>query len=123
MKRENIVKSKSFEFAILIIQEVRGIQYKHKEFILSNQLLKSGTSIGANICESENAESKKDFIHKISIALKEANETKYWLLLMVQSDLLDPKAYFNLENKIVQITKILVSAIKTAKYNLNNKKP
>ncbi|MEN8797618.1 MAG: four helix bundle protein [Flavobacteriaceae bacterium] len=123
MKRENIVKAKSFEFAILAVQVVRGIQGKQKEFVLSNQLLRSGTSVGANICEAENAESKKDFIHKMSVALKEANETKYWLELMEKSELMDQQIYFELDNKITEITKILISAIKTAKANLNIKRP
>ena len=77
MKKENIILSKSFNFALEIIT-IYKILISDKEFIISKQLLKSGTSIGANINESVSAESKKDFLHKLTIGLKEARETKYW---------------------------------------------
>ena len=80
MKEENIIADKSFRFAIRIVNLYKFLCGERKEFILSKQLLRSGTSIGALIRESEHAQSKADFINKVNIALKEANETEYWLL-------------------------------------------
>ena len=81
MARENIIKEKSFAFAVEIVALYK-VLVERKEFVLSKQLLRSGTSIGANIRESEHAQSKADFIHKLSISLKEANETEYWFNLL-----------------------------------------
>ncbi len=80
MKEENIVAGKSFRFAVRIVNLYKFLCAERKEFVLSKQLLRSGTSIGALIRESEHAQSKADFINKVNIALKEANETEYWLL-------------------------------------------
>jgi len=80
LKKKNIILEKSFEFALKII-EFSEILQERKQFVIANQLMKSGTSIGANIREAQNAESKMDFIHKIKISAKEADETEYWLLL------------------------------------------
>lgn len=85
-KRKNIVEEKSFDFTLLVIQVVKSIQNEEKEYILTKQLMRSGTSIGAMVREAEQAESKKDFIHKMSIGLKEANKTRYWLELLYKSD-------------------------------------
>ena len=84
MKRneDNVVANKSYVFALRIIKLYKFLTSKHKEFILSKQVLRSGTSIGALVRESEHAQSRADFIHKLSIALKEANETQYWLMLL-----------------------------------------
>ena len=82
MKRENIVKIKSFDFAIDIVNLYKDLTENKKEYVMSRQLLKSGTSIGANVREAEFAQSKLDFISKMSISLKEANETDYWLELL-----------------------------------------
>ena len=84
MEKKNIIKEKSYHFAIEIVNLYK-ILCDRKEFVLSKQLLRSGTSIGANVRESEHAQSKADFIHKLSIALKEANETEYWLDLLFES--------------------------------------
>ena len=84
MEKQNIIKEKSFLFAIEIVALYKVLA-ERKEFVLSKQLLRSGTSIGANIRESEHAQSKADFIHKLSIALKEANETEYWLELLFKT--------------------------------------
>ena len=84
--KKNIVKEKSFDFALKIIRVSQQLVNQKKEFVLSKQLLRAGTSIGANIRESEHAESMKDFIHKLSIALKEANETEYWIELLYRSN-------------------------------------
>ena len=86
---ENVIKTKSFNFALKIIKLFQFLNQEKKEFVLSKQLLQSGTSIGAMVRESEQAESKKDFIHKLAIAQKEANETDYWLELLFQSDYLN----------------------------------
>lgn len=85
-ERKNIIEEKSFDFALAIIKIVKEIRAVHNEHILSRQLMRSGTSIGAMVREAEHAESKKDFIHKMSIGLKEANETRYWLDLLHESD-------------------------------------
>lgn len=86
MKKDNVIAEKSFEFALKIIQLYKKLQLEN-EFVISKQVLRSGTSIGANIQEASAAFSKKDFIHKMSIASKEARETKYWLRLINKSNL------------------------------------
>src|ERR1700750_3307830 len=85
---ENIIRKKSFDFALLIINLYREIQ-EHHEYVISKQLLRSGTSIGANVEEATAGQSRKDFLSKMSIASKEARETRYWLLLLEQSNLTD----------------------------------
>jgi four helix bundle protein len=111
----NILKSKSFDFALKIIQVFKEISYKHKEYVLSKQLLRSGTAIGALIRESEFAQSKPDFISKLSISLKEANETEYWILLLKESNFVDSQTANELLINVKEIISILVSSIKTAK--------
>lgn len=91
--KDNVVKSKSFALALRIVKLSRFLQVDKKEYVLSKQVLRSGTAVGALIREAEHAESKADFIHKMSIALKEANETLYWLELLHQSELLESSAY------------------------------
>ncbi len=112
--KENIIKDKSFSFAILIIQ-LNNELVKRKEYVLSKQLIRSGTAIGALIRESEHAQSKADFINKLSIALKEANETLYWLELLVKTDFILEKDFLELSNKNEELIKLLVSIIKTSK--------
>ena len=111
MKKENIIKEKSFAFALKII-ELYKVLREEKEYTLSNQLLRSGTSIGANVEESTAAQSASDFIHKLSIASKEARETKYWLMLLQQSRLVDYDYSIYLK-EIDEIINILTSIIKT----------
>ncbi|WP_317168269.1 four helix bundle protein [Flavobacterium silvaticum] len=84
---------------------------EQKEFVLSRQLLKSGTSIGANIREAQYAESRADFVHKIRIALKEANETEYWLDLLSESKFIDPETYIRQQNNIKLLLKILIRIV------------
>lgn len=86
--KNNVVKDKSFSFAIRIVGLYKFLAEEKREYILSKQVLRSGTAIGALVRESEQAESKKDFVHKMSIALKEANETEYWLELLYKTDYL-----------------------------------
>ena len=112
--KENIIKDKSFSFAIQIIQ-LNNELVKRKEYILSKQLIRSGTAIGALIRESEHAQSKADFINKLSIALKEANETLYWLELLVKTDFILEKDFLELSNKNEELIKLLVTIIKTSK--------
>lgn len=92
MKKDNIIKNKSFNFAVRIVNLNKFLQDK-KEFILSKQILRSGTSVGAMIRESEHAESNADFIHKLAIAQKEANETMYWLELLYNTKYIDKKMF------------------------------
>ena len=113
MERENVIKQKSFVFAIEIVTLYK-ILVERKEFVLSKQLLRSGTSIGANIRESEHAQSKADFIHKLSIALKEANETEYWLDLLHETKYVSESEFQSIKPKVIEILKILVSIINTS---------
>ena len=86
---DNVIKNKSFNFALRIVKLYQFLNQEKKEYVLSKQLLRSGTAIGALVRESEQAESKLDFIHKLAIAQKEANETDYWLELLFQSEYLN----------------------------------
>ncbi|TDX09523.1 MULTISPECIES: four helix bundle protein [unclassified Flavobacterium] len=120
--KNNIVKNKSFEFAIRIVKIYQYLSNDKKEFILSKQLLRSGTSIGAMIREAEHAESKSDFIHKFAIAQKEANEVIYWLELLKATDYLNQKEFENINNDAVSILKLITSIIKTSKNQLSKSK-
>lgn len=95
---------------------------KKKEYILSKQILKSGTSIGANVRESRNAQSVLDFINKLNIALKEADETQYWLEIMEKSEIINSTQIKNLNEDLSEIIAILVSSIKTLKLKLKEEK-
>ena len=90
---------------------------EQREFVLSKQMLRSGTAVGALIREAEHAESKADFIHKMSIALKEANETEYWLLLLHDSEFLENKSFQSIVSDCQELIKMLVSIIKSSKVN------
>ena len=114
MKRDNVIKIKSFDFALRIIKLYKFLKEK-KEFILSKQILRSGTSIGAMVRESEQAESKADFIHKLAIALKEANETEYWMDLLHEADYIDTEQYTSIKKDCKEILKLLTSIIKSSR--------
>ncbi len=116
---ENVVKDKSFAFALRIIKLSQVLTEK-KEYVLSKQLLKSGTSIGALVREAEHAESKADFIHKMVIAQKEANETDYWIELLYQSEYLNNLSYESISNDIGEIQKLLASIIISSKNQKKN---
>lgn len=120
MKNNNIVKDKSFDFALRIIKLYKYLQSKN-EFVLSKQLLRSGTAIGALVHEAEQAESKADFIHEMAIGLKEANETQYWLELLYKSDSIEEKQFNSIDKDSVEIQKLLTSIIKTSKENINRR--
>ena len=112
---DNVIKNKSFNFALRIVKLYQFLNQEKKEYVLSKQLLRSGTAIGALVRESEQAESKLDFIHKLAIAQKEANETDYWLELLFQSEYLNETQFQSLKNDIIEINKILASIIITTK--------
>ncbi len=111
---ENIIEIKSFNFAIRIVKLHKYLCDKD-EFTLSNQLLRSGTSIGANIAEAEQAQSTADFISKMSIALKETSETKYWLKLLYKTEYISNTQFTSIFDDCVELEKILVSIIKSTK--------
>ncbi|UUV18845.1 four helix bundle protein [Fusobacteria bacterium ZRK30] len=117
MRRNSIVYDKSFKFAIRIVKLYKHLKETKKEYIMSKQLMRCGTSIGANVSEGIEAQSKKDFISKLSIALKEANESRYWINLMKATDYLDEKEEKSLIIDLEEIIKLLVSIIKTSKEN------
>ena len=112
--KDNIVVQKSYAFALQIFQLYKSLVEK-KEYVLSKQILRSGTSIGANIHEAIASESKKDFIHKLGIALKEARETSYWLNLLKDSKYISNDEFNKLSNSCHEIIKILNSIILTTK--------
>ncbi len=117
--RENIVKDKSFRFASLIVSTYKELTEKRKEFVMSKQLLRSGTAVGALIREAEYAESKADFLHKMYIALKEANETLYWIDLLFESKFLSKEQYNTVFPLAEELLKLLVSITKTSKMRQN----
>ena len=111
----NIIEEKSFAFAVRIVNLSKHLNETKKEFVLSKQLLRSGTSIGANVAEAEQAQSTPDFISKMSIALKEASETKYWIRLLATTKYLTEAESDSILNDCVELEKILVSIIKSTK--------
>ena len=113
--RENILTEKSFNFAIRIVNSYKHLSEKKKEYVLSKQLLRSGTAIGALQSEGSFAESKLDFIHKYGIAQKECNETIYWLKLLFRTDYLNAKEFESLECDVVELMKMITASIITAK--------
>src|SRR5258705_6708482 len=113
-ERKNIIVQKSYSFALEIIRLYKSLIEK-KEYILSKQILRSGTSIGANIHEAVSGQSKKDFIHKLGIAAKEARETMYWLNLLRDADYIALDQFSKLNNTCDEIIKILNSIILTTK--------
>lgn len=113
----HIIRDRSFDFALKIIKLYSFLTDSKKEYVISKQILKSGTSIGANIREARNAQSSSDFISKYSIALKEADETQYWIELLYASEFIDDNAYKSLNDDINELISLLTSSIKTAKNN------
>jgi four helix bundle protein len=113
--KPNILKEKSYKFALRIIRMFQHLSVERKEYVLSKQVLRSGTSIGANIEEAYQAESKTNFVHKLAISNKEAFETHYWLRLLRDSSLLTPKQAETMLADCDELQRMLVAAIKTAK--------
>ena len=121
LKRENnILLTKVDAYSNRIIRLYKYLKDVEKEFILSKQLLRSGTSIGANIAESQSAQSSADFIHKLEIALKEAKETHYWLEKLLVGEYINEVGYKSMRNDNVEIIKLLTSIIITKKRNMSN---
>jgi four helix bundle protein len=113
--KENLIKDKSFAFAIRIVKLYQHLTNEKKEFVLSKQILRSGTSIGANVREAEHGESKADFIHKMSISLKETNETVYWLDLLAHSEYITNDAYTSINGDATELLKLLTAIVKSSK--------
>ena len=111
----NNIQEKSFSFAVRIVKLCKILQISRKEYTLSKQLLRSGTSIGANVTEAQNAQSRADFLSKLNIALKEASETKYWLRLLNATDYLSDVEFDSMMCDCSEIEKILVSSVKSIK--------
>ena len=116
---DNPIKGKSFKFAIRIVNLYKYLCNEKQEYILSKQLLRSGTSIGANVSEAQRGQSKPDFVSKMNIALKEANETDYWLRLLYETNYLDENQFKSLYKDIDEIISILMSICKTTNETLN----
>lgn len=116
---KNIVLDKAYVFAIQIVNTYKLLTNEKKEYVMSKQLLRSGTAVGALIKEAEHAQSKADFLNKMNIALKEANETEYWIELLRDTDYLTEEEIGSLLNDISQILKLLISIVKTTKTSLN----
>ncbi len=115
MKEDNAIQSKSKAFAVRIVKLYKYLCDEKKEFTLSKQLLRSGTSIGANVKEAIRGQSKADFTAKMSIALKEASETEYWLELLHETDFVDKKQFDSLNADCQELLKILISIVKSSK--------
>jgi len=118
--KENIVKDKSFRFAVRVVRLYQYLCQKKKEFVLSKQLLRCGTSVGAMVREAEHAETKADFKHKMAIAQKEINETLYWLELLKETKYLTPEQFESINQDAVEIIKLITSIIKSVKLTINN---
>ena len=111
----NPIEEKSLDFAVKIVELYKKISSVHKEYVLTKQLIRAGTSIGANIAESQQAQSKADLISKASISLKEAAETRYWLTLLNRTGYIENSEYQTLSDDCAEIERILTSIIKTTK--------
>jgi len=117
----SVLEEKSYVFSIRVVKCAQYLQDDKKEFVLSRQLIRSGTGVGALVAEAKYAQSKSDFINKLSIAAKEANETKYWLRLLRDCNYLQEKIALSLLDDIENLIRILASSIKTAKENNHEK--
>ena len=115
MGKESVLKNKSFRLAVRIVNLYRHLCDTKKEYVLSKQVLRSGTSVGAMIREAEYSESKADFVHKLAIAQKEINETLYWLELLHETKYISTKEYDSINADAVEIIKMITASIKTAK--------
>ena len=112
-RQDNIILNKSFKFAVRIVKLYRFLTAEQKEYVLSKQILRSGTSIGANVNEAVEGFSNKDFQFKLNIALKEARETEYWLKLLHETEYISDHQYSHINNDCTEILKLLVSILKT----------
>lgn len=115
MNRSNIIKEKSFKYAVRIVSLFKILTNERKEYIMSKQLLRSGTSVGANVREAQNAESKADFIHKLGISQKEADETLYWLELLKETKYLNSEEFDSMHTDGIKLFKIIRTIIINSK--------
>ncbi len=115
----NILHDKSLLFAVRVVNFYKLLTEQKKEYVISKQMLRSGTSIGANIRESKNAESSSDYVHKLSIALKEADETQYWLDVLYMSNIIEEIEYTSMNNDVKELIALLTSIITKIKSKLN----
>ena len=113
--KDSVVREKSYTFALRIIRAYKYLSQEQREFVLSKQMLRSGTSIGALVKEAEHAQSRADFVNKMNVALKEANETEYWLMLLKDSEYVDEKSYSSIHQDCSELIKLLASIVKTTK--------
>jgi four helix bundle protein len=118
--KENVLKVKSFKFAVRIVNLYKYLCDTKKEFVLSKQVLRSGTSVGAMIREAEHSESKADFVHKMAIAQKEINETLYWLELLCETEFISKKEFESINKNAIELIKLITSSIKTVKSKINH---
>jgi four helix bundle protein len=116
---KSIIKDKSFAFAIRVVRLYKYLVETKREFVLSKQLLRSGTAVGALVREAQNAESSKDFIHKLGISQKECDETIYWLELLKETDYLTDTEFESIHNEAIELLKMIRSAIITLKKKLS----
>ena len=112
---EKAIQEKSFRFAVRVVNLCKYLQKEQKEFTLSKQVLRSGTSIGANVAEAQQAQSRPDFINKLNVSFKEAYETNYWLRLLHETQYLNEEAFESIITDCKEIEKLLISIIKTTK--------
>ena len=117
MKKNNVIRDKSFRFAIRVVNLYKTLTGERKEFVLCKQLLRSGTSVGANIREALNAESSADFIHKLAIAQKESDESCYWLELLHETKFIDKSEFESMHNDASELLRIIRSIILSSKNN------
>ena len=114
-RKESVLRSKSYSFSVRIVRLSQFLVSEHKEYVLSKQILRSGTAIGALVREAEYGISKADFRNKMSIALKEANETEYWLLILRDTDYINEKMFRSLSVDCVELIKMLIATVKTSR--------
>ena len=117
MTLDNPIEKRAYQFALRIVKAYKFLTRQQSEFVLSKQMLRSGTSIGAMMREAKFAQSRADFVNKASIALKEANETLYWIELLHDGEYIDDKTFESIHNEANEITSILASIVKTTKEN------
>ena len=119
--RNNIIHDKSLDFAVRIVRLCRYLEEEHHEYVMSKQIIRCGTSVGANVRESRNAQSDADFVSKLSIALKEADETQFWLDVLYRSETIDEKIYESINSDIKELIALLTSIIKTMKSKMESR--
>lgn len=117
--KDNPVKEKSFQFAVRIVKLYKYLSNEQKEFVLAKQVLRSGTSVGANVNEAQQGQSKKDFLMKMNIALKECSETKYWIELLYATEYINKKMKQSIYEDCVELEKLLTSIVKTTNEAIN----